>query len=753
MTVANNETLPILFRAKPTLTFYRPDGEVFSFQHEFNVIEGVDHEVYIGNDILAGQYKRYETANMIVLSKSPSDLPEIDIQQNKNLFAIPIRTHADDDSFISCTDNSFDMTLSAITPAPEQSTQLDENLSGPTRSNRRKHLKPYRITETAILASISPGKQQFLDDLDRNDNPVKAPKPDQLANSHDNMLNSPALDELEMKDYTTEELIENLDIAHLSEEDQEMVRDLFRTHIDVLARNELDVQHTPLIQATIDLLNDQPDIMNCIYHPVPKHLFERAMALIDYYLIKNILQHCTKPSPILSNALFILKRSGAVRCLLDARLVNSITQKMAQNMTSHCEILALMADTNHLTCIDLSNAYFSIGLDPEMAPLTSFIDPLGRRLMFRSLPQGFKNSGSFLQVALAKLLHDIPTSLFVADDIIICTKGTFAQHLLEVSKVCERLKEGKFRISHLKVAIDKPYTEFLGILYNKLEMTIPPKQLQKYAALQRPIKPGQIKSFLASISFFRRFLKDWAEITKPLHEASKPREKTATIKWNNELQQSFVAMKKVVAEANPLHVPSNDLPYRCYIRANSTALACDIVQVNQDNSEIPIAFNSRLTTKTEANYSYYRQLVCALLYGLDSFSFFFINAPQIMIRSSVFMILFNRLARGANTCLVRNYYTISRYRLQFEHTNKNPPDQNREIIEKINPTLFPTEEEKQLLLSKLPDHEIEAFMQQLSDPNHDFTADQTRNLFRADEMPNIFSTRQAHVQTSSPIPH
>ena len=280
--------------------------------------------------------------------------------------------------------------------------------------------------------------------------------------------------------FTPEELIEGLPLKHLSHGQREQVKAIFREHIDCLARNSFDVTHTPLLKAKI-VLKPDAKITNAKHIPIAWHLMKGAARLINYYIKKGIMVRTTKPSMFTSNIMFLPKKDTTqLRALLDARILNYNCKKLSMAMTSHQEILAMLSSKIWLTCMDVSNAFFSIEIDEETRHHTSFFDHKGRRVCFSSLPQGYLNSSYHLAMLMGEVLKDMPDCHSFADDIIITGNGTFEEHVATVKEVLRRLCLAKLRLKHTKISFCKPWTEFMGIMYSNKCLDIPAAKVQGY---------------------------------------------------------------------------------------------------------------------------------------------------------------------------------------------------------------------------------------------------------------------------------
>ena len=330
------------------------------------------------------------------------------------------------------------------------------------------------------------------------------------------------------------------------------------------------------------------------------------------------------------------------------------------SLTSHQEIIALLANQQYISTLDVSNAFFSIALTEESAPYTAFFDHRRRRLAFKSCPQGWLNSPFFLDQLLSTLLQDIPFCKYVADDIIIATNEGFDHHLGVLETIIKRLVKAKLKIKHSKVKITLEEVEFLGVIYKRNQMDIPKKRREEYANLPVPKKAKEIKSWLASASYYRKWLPNFSNLTKPLHILTKG---NAKFRWGRTEKEAFKKLKLTIAEAQPLYLPDPGMPFECYCNADEDSLTFDAFQTTVDGTRRALCYNSKLTTPTQAVYSPYRQQVAALLYGLSSLHFFFLYAPKITIHMDCKALMLLRMAKGCNSALTRNALLIEPYEI------------------------------------------------------------------------------------------
>ena len=420
VTVANGANAPILLLAHITVTFYSKNGKTLALLLPFYVVRGLAHELYIGNDILTGSHKIAETSDALLLSSDPAKWSSFTLPKDDSLFEIEIKGGAKQNiTALSYTDYiNFICTLELSSDPPDLS--VDEHLP-------HDHQQNYFPISSICTATDSSDLVYNINEATYN------PKNDTLG-VPSNSQTLQVFESKEIETFSPEQLIDGLQTSHLSPADAVKVKTLFSTHIEVLAKNEFDVTHTPILTAVIDIKSERPEIQNSYYIPIKNDLKSEADKLIGYYLEKGILQICDEHTPFISNLIFVKKKTGKLRAILDARIINQNTKKLSMSLTSHQEILALMSGKNHLTSLDIANAYFSIALSKDTSKYTSFYDHRKRRLSFKSCPQGWINSSYYLDQLLSMLFNDVRDCHWVADDIIIATNmamgpRTFLQNL------------------------------------------------------------------------------------------------------------------------------------------------------------------------------------------------------------------------------------------------------------------------------------------------------------------------------------
>lgn len=116
----------------------------------------------------------------------------------------------------------------------------------------------------------------------------------------------------------------------------------------------------------------------------------------------------------------------------------------------------------------------------------------------------------------------------------------------------------------------------------------------------KPKNKKTLQSFLGLINWERRFIKNLAQLTRPLEELLKKDKKFV---WTEEHQQAFVKIKKTFQEAGNLCLIQLGLHFGIFIDASLHGLGARLYQYDSEGRRYTVAYASRSLKGAEANYT------------------------------------------------------------------------------------------------------------------------------------------------------
>ena len=400
--------------------------------------------------------------------------------------------------------------------------------------------------------------------------------------------------------------------------------------------------------------------------------------------IAGTTEHSTN---IVSNLLCIRKPSGKLRILLDSRLLNLSTVKLPCAITDSNSIYEHFSNAKYVSTLDINQAFFSIGIKTSKVPLFSFFAPDRQRYAFTKMAQGFKNSSFFMENLMTQVLSGIEGTLNYCDDIIIATKKSFTHHLETIDKVLKSLNNAKLKIQPAKIKIHQNTMNILGLTYSKGKFSIPEARSQAIRDIPVPKTLKQVRSFLMTVSYFRRYIKNFAQISLPLTELTKSDHRS--FKWTEEANESFQNLKLAVARSMEITPPDISKEFFCSSDASKDCSAFLCWQQDKYGQPEYIGASSRTFSKSERSYSTFKREVLAVLQGLSCFDFVLRFAKKITLFIDARSILWLRSVKCSEPLLSRFALTLSLYDMTIHHV----PGAEHHLPDYLSRSLHPQAED------------------------------------------------------------
>lgn len=397
--------------------------------------------------------------------------------------------------------------------------------------------------------------------------------------------------------WSVDPLIEQLGLNKkgLADAEQQAVKELLSKHLSVFSTGETDLGRTPLARHAIDTGDAKPIKL----HPrrVPLHLQGECAEQIKQMQTNGIIQPSC--SPWAAPVVLVRKRDGGLRFCVDYRRLNEVTRKDAYPLPRIDDAL----DSLHRACwfstLDLASGYWQLEIDPDDRPKTAFITRQGL-FEFNVLSFGLCNAPSTFQRLMDVVLADLQwtTCLVYLDDIIVFGR-TFSEHLSRLDEVLLKLSQANLKVKPSKCNLFSEQVQYLGHIISAQGVRADPAKVQAVKDWPVPKTQTEVRSFVGLASYYRRFIKGFAELARPLHQLT---EKGRRFKWSEACQVAFEHLKAKLISAPVLAYPDPSQPFILDTDASDTGIGAVLSQV-VDGVEQVIAYASRALTKQERKYA------------------------------------------------------------------------------------------------------------------------------------------------------
>ena len=101
-----------------------------------------------------------------------------------------------------------------------------------------------------------------------------------------------------------------------------------------------------------------------------------------------------------------------------------------------------------------------------------------------------------------------------------------------------------------------------------------------------PITPKQVRAFLGLVGYYRKLIKGFAKIAKPLTLLTRQQVK---FEWTLEHHTAFLYLKEAIVQAPILHYPNPDKRYIVHTDASDDACGAQLSQ-EHNGTEFSVAF-------------------------------------------------------------------------------------------------------------------------------------------------------------------
>ena len=257
--------------------------------------------------------------------------------------------------------------------------------------------------------------------------------------------------------------------------------------------------------------------------------------------------------------------------------------------------------------VDLLKGYHQIPVNPADVRKTAVITPFGL-FVFPRCPFGLKNAGQDFQRLMDRILGDVPHTFVYLDDILIASE-TKEQHLEDLERVFKILEENGLVVNRKKCILGVSEIEFLGHLCNQQGIKPLPAKVDAIKKVKPPTTVKELQRFLGMVNYYRRFVKKAAHHLFHLFEClgNKPKK----LDWNQDMANSFEAIKTALANAAMLHHPDSKLPLSITSDASDVAMGAVLEQRGPNGWEPLAFFSKKFSTPQQRWPPYDRELNAA----------------------------------------------------------------------------------------------------------------------------------------------
>ena len=342
---------------------------------------------------------------------------------------------------------------------------------------------------------------------------------------------------------------------------------------------------------------DSPPIASAPYR-VPDKLKDEVKKEIENLVEMGVASASHSPwaSPIVP----VCKKDGKLRLCVDYRKLNSVTRSDPYYMVTLDEILERVGDSGCLSKLDLSKGFYQIGVEKDSVEKTAFVSPFGK-YAFNRMPFGLKNAPAIFQRCMEEVLRDcFDFAAPYIDDILVFSKNG-VEHASHLRRVLEALKKNGLSLKLSKCEFGRTQLEYLGHVVGKGQVAVPEQRATAMANFIRPVSKKQLRSFLGMMSYYRRFIFNFANYSSVLSPATS-KSAPSVVDWSSSMLDAFNFLKGALVSVTVLTIPSQEDCFSLHTDASGLGVGATL-NVVREGVEFPVGFYSKQLQGAEKNYS------------------------------------------------------------------------------------------------------------------------------------------------------
>ncbi|GFX71526.1 retrovirus-related Pol polyprotein from transposon 17.6 [Trichonephila clavipes] len=353
---------------------------------------------------------------------------------------------------------------------------------------------------------------------------------------------------------SAENLQEELDLRHV--ENRQIKKELEKLIQDYKPEKTASTDVTMRI-----ILKDEEPVCQ---HPRRLAFTERQEVnkQIEEWLNEGIIRPSSAEyaSPIV----MVKKKDGSSRMCIDYRKLNQKLVKDKFPLPIIEDVLDTLQEAKVYSTLDLRNGFFHVDVDEDCRKYTSFIVPDGQ-FEFNKVPFGLSTSPGVFQRYVSSIFRDLTRKGIVIsylDDLVIPAKNE--QEGLEKLKIIfEVAKKYGLEIKFKKCQFLKKKIEFLGHIVESGTIKPSPTKTLAVRKFPEPTTIKQVQSFLGLTGYFRKYIKDYSKIAKPLSDLTRKENLFVFFFFGIQQKEAFEKLKKIMSEAQSCTFTSMEEKQNC----------------------------------------------------------------------------------------------------------------------------------------------------------------------------------------------
>ena len=394
------------------------------------------------------------------------------------------------------------------------------------------------------------------------------------------------------------------------------------------------------------------------------------------------------------------------RVSIDNRKLNTATRKDHFPLPFIDQMLDRLAGHPHFCFLDGYSGYNQIAIAPEDQEKTTFTCPYGT-FAFRRMPFGLCNAPASFQRSMMFMFSDLveeAMEIFMDD---FTVYGSSFEHCLNnLETVLQRCKDKQLALNWEKCHFMVTEVIVLGHKIYATGLEVDQSKVSIIKTLAPPTTVKGIRSFLGHAGFYRKFIKDFSKIARPLCILL---EKDTRFNFDDSCKAAFEEIKIRLVQAPIMAAPEWDQGFEIMCDASDFAMGAVLGQRKEKIFRV-IYYASRTFNEAQENYATTEKEMLAIVFACEKFRPYILGS-HIIVHTDHAAIKYLMLKKEAKPRLIRWVLLLQGFDLEI-NDKKGCDNVIADHLSRVEKNKV--EEEEAELTENFPDEQLFKLSFQLS---------------------------------------